>query len=244
MSRPSRSLNRPSSGPDRVVATARPPDVGRVDDRHLHLLAADPVLLLADDLLDALADPLAERQQRIDPRAELAHVAGAQEQPVRRHLGVGRVVAERGEEEVGQAHGRVRIAARSPDGCGAPARTRHAASCDRAYHRPSTPDPSRLEVPASPLEGVTFALVVVDRAGGRVRLHQRLPRHGQRDRDVGRDARAAPAPRDPHGRRRSTSSARSPGPPWPRPSARGSSTRRRRPRPSSRRRSSARSPGT
>ena len=29
-------------GPDRVVAAARPPDVGRVDDRHLDLLAADP----------------------------------------------------------------------------------------------------------------------------------------------------------------------------------------------------------
>ena len=29
--------------PDRVVAAARLPDVGRMDDRHLHLLAADPV---------------------------------------------------------------------------------------------------------------------------------------------------------------------------------------------------------
>ena len=28
-------------GADRVVAAARSPDVGRVDDRHLHLLAAD-----------------------------------------------------------------------------------------------------------------------------------------------------------------------------------------------------------
>ena len=61
--------------PDRVVPAARPPDVGRVDDRHLHLLAADPVLLLADDLLDPVADPLAQRQQRVDAGAELAHVA-------------------------------------------------------------------------------------------------------------------------------------------------------------------------
>jgi hypothetical protein len=38
-----------------------------MDDRHLHLLAADPVLLLADDLLDAVVDALAERQQRVDP---------------------------------------------------------------------------------------------------------------------------------------------------------------------------------
>jgi hypothetical protein len=41
---------------------------------------------------------------------------------MRRHLGVGRVVAERREEEMGQAHGRVRIAARAgPDWCGVPA---------------------------------------------------------------------------------------------------------------------------
>ena len=96
---------------DRVVAAAGPPDVGRMHDRHLHLLGADAVLLLADDLLDAVVDPLAERQQRVDPRTQLADVAGAQQQPMGGHLGVGRVVAKRGEEEVGQAHGRVRIAA-------------------------------------------------------------------------------------------------------------------------------------
>ena len=98
-------------GPDRVVAAAGSPDVGRVDDRHLHLLAADAVHLLADDLLDPLVDALAEWQQRVDPGAELAHVAGPLEQSMRRHLGVGRVVAERGEEEVGKSHGRARIAA-------------------------------------------------------------------------------------------------------------------------------------
>ena len=40
------------------------------------------------------------------PGAELAEVAGPDEQTVRRHLGVGRIVAERGEEQVAQAHGR------------------------------------------------------------------------------------------------------------------------------------------
>ena len=117
---PVRSLNRASSGPDLVVAAALLPDLGRVDDRHLHLLAADPVLLLADDLLDALVDPLAERQQRVDPGAELADVAGPDEQPVRRHLGVGRVVAERREEELAQAHPR-RIAAGARGRRGVPA---------------------------------------------------------------------------------------------------------------------------
>ena len=91
---------------DLEVAPALLPDLGRVDDRHLHLLAADPIDLLADDLLDPVAHALAERQQRVDPGAELAQIAGPDEQAVRRHLGVGRIVAERGEEQVAQAHGR------------------------------------------------------------------------------------------------------------------------------------------
>ena len=38
------------------------------------------------------------------PGTELADVAGAHQQPVRGHLGLRRVVAKRGEEEIGQAH--------------------------------------------------------------------------------------------------------------------------------------------
>ena len=87
-------------GTDRVVAPARLPDVGRVDDRHLDLLAADPVHLLADDLLDALVDPEPERQERVDARAELADVAGPDEEPVRRHLGIGRIVTQGREEQM------------------------------------------------------------------------------------------------------------------------------------------------
>ena len=90
---------------DGVVAAAGAPDIGRVDDRHLHLLRPDPVLLLADDLLDPVVDALAQRQERVDARPQLADVAGAQQQPVRGHLGIGRVVAERGEEQVGESHG-------------------------------------------------------------------------------------------------------------------------------------------
>jgi hypothetical protein len=100
--------------PDGVVPAARPPDVGRVDDRHLHLLPTDPVLLLTDDLLDPRGHPLAQRQQRVDARSELAQVARPQEQAVGRHLGLGRVVTERGEEQVGESHGAVRIAATGP----------------------------------------------------------------------------------------------------------------------------------
>ena len=91
--------------PDRVEATAGLPDVGRVDDRHLDLLAADPVHFLADDLLDPLVDPEPERQQRVNPRPELTDVARPDEQPVGRHFRVGGIVAERSEEELAQAHG-------------------------------------------------------------------------------------------------------------------------------------------
>ena len=97
--------------PDLEVAPALLPHLGGVDDRHLHLLGADPVLLLADDLFDAFVGSEPERQQRVDPRPELADVAGPEQQPVRGHLGVGGVVAKRREEQVGQAHGAVRIAA-------------------------------------------------------------------------------------------------------------------------------------
>jgi hypothetical protein len=96
-------------------APALLPHLGRVDDGHLHLLPTDRVDLLADDLLHAVVDPLAQRQQRIDARPELADVAGTDQQPMRRHLGISRIVAERGEEQGGQTHGRTRIAALRPD---------------------------------------------------------------------------------------------------------------------------------
>ena len=91
--------------PDLVVATAVLPHLGGVDDGHLELLAADRVHLLADDLLDSLGHPEPEREQRIDPGSELAHVPGAQQQAMGRHLRLGRVVAERGEEQLREAHG-------------------------------------------------------------------------------------------------------------------------------------------
>jgi hypothetical protein len=92
-------------GSDRVVAPARPPDVGGMDHRHFDLLAADPIHLLADDLLDSLVDPEAERQERVDPGAELADVTGPEEKPVRHHLDVGGVVAQAREEQSGETHG-------------------------------------------------------------------------------------------------------------------------------------------
>jgi len=92
-------------GPDRVVPAGLAPELRRVHDRHLHLLAADPVHLLADHLFHPLRDPEAERQQRVDPRSQLADVAGPDQQAMRWHLRVVGIVAERGEEQATQAHG-------------------------------------------------------------------------------------------------------------------------------------------
>ena len=94
------------------------------------------------------------------------------------------------------------------------------------------------------VDGVTAMLVFVVAPGGRVRLHQRIPRHGQRDRHVRRDAGAVARPGDPHGdrvqlhRRVRRDGRRQDHRQRPR------RRRRRRPRRSSPRRSSARSPGT
>jgi hypothetical protein len=63
-------------------------------------LTADGLHLLADDPHDALRDALRERQQGVNPRAQLADVARAQEQAVRDDLGVSRVVAERRNKEL------------------------------------------------------------------------------------------------------------------------------------------------
>ena len=97
--------------PDLEPAPALLPDLRRMDDGHLHLLAADRVHLLADDLLDPVADPLAERQQRVEAGPERPDVAGAQQQPVRRHLGLAGIVAQGREEELAQTHGLRRIPA-------------------------------------------------------------------------------------------------------------------------------------
>ena len=67
---------------------------GQVD-----LLGADGVHLLAHDLLDAPQHLQPQRQPRVDARGDAADVAGADEQLVARHLGVGRVVAEGAQEQ-------------------------------------------------------------------------------------------------------------------------------------------------
>ena len=83
-----------------LVATRRLPELGGRQHGREHLLRADRVHLLADDLLDLAVDAPAERQERPDARAHLADEAAAHEQLVRDRLRVGGVVAQRRQEEL------------------------------------------------------------------------------------------------------------------------------------------------
>ena len=65
------------------------PELGRDDRRQEHLGGARAVHLLADDALDLLHDPPAERQERVDAGGDLAHVAAAHHEDVRRNLRLG-----------------------------------------------------------------------------------------------------------------------------------------------------------
>ena len=83
-----------------LVAAGCLPELGRCEHRRRHLLAADRVHLLADDLDDVLVRLPAERQVRPETGAHLADVAAADEQLVRVGLGVGRRVAQGRQEEL------------------------------------------------------------------------------------------------------------------------------------------------
>ena len=89
-----------------LVAARAPPRVGRHQDRHQQLLAADRVELLADDLLDLAVHAPAGRQPRPQPRADLADEAGADHELVRQGLGVGGRLAFGGQQELAESgHG-------------------------------------------------------------------------------------------------------------------------------------------
>src|SRR4051812_17462212 len=87
-----------------VVPAALAPQLGRLDRRHQDFLRPGAVLLLADDLLDALQHAQAERQPGIDPGARLPDHAGAQHQAVRGDLRLARVFAQERQKILGQAH--------------------------------------------------------------------------------------------------------------------------------------------
>jgi hypothetical protein len=80
-------------------AAARLPQLGRRQHRLEHLLTADRVDLLADDLHHLLVHPPAEGQERPEPGADLTDEASAHEQLVARCFGVrGRLAQGRKEK--------------------------------------------------------------------------------------------------------------------------------------------------
>ena len=72
-----------------LVAARAPPRLGRHEHRHEHLLRADRVELLADDLLDLAVHAPARRQPRPQPGADLADEPRAHHELVRERLRVG-----------------------------------------------------------------------------------------------------------------------------------------------------------
>jgi hypothetical protein len=86
------------------AVAARPlPRLGRVQDRHQHLLAADRVHLLADDLDRVLVHSPAGRQPAPEAGADLANQPGADHQLVRERLRVGGGLLLGGQQVAGQS---------------------------------------------------------------------------------------------------------------------------------------------
>ena len=86
---PLRSLKRSSCVAVLLPAPRLLPQLGRDDRRQEHLRRAGAVHLLADDPLDLLHDPPAERQERVDAGGDLPQVAAAHHEDVRGDLRLG-----------------------------------------------------------------------------------------------------------------------------------------------------------
>ena len=96
--RPTRSLSLKTSGI--AILPLELPQLRRSQHRPEHLLLADRIHLLADDLHDLLLDAPAERQERPQAGADLADEAAAHEQLVARRLGVSRRLAQRRKKQL------------------------------------------------------------------------------------------------------------------------------------------------
>ena len=89
---------------DVVPAARLLPHLTGVHHREQHLLAADAVHLLADDLLDLVDHPLAEGKQRPGTGHQAAHEAPAHQQAVVGRLGIGGIVTKGGDVGARPAH--------------------------------------------------------------------------------------------------------------------------------------------
>ena len=88
-----------------VIAAAFTPQVGRLDGRHQHFLAAGPVLLLPDNPLDVLQHLETHRQPGVYSCAGLTNHAGTEHQAMRDDLGFRGIFPERRHEELAGTHG-------------------------------------------------------------------------------------------------------------------------------------------
>src|SRR2546428_494091 len=86
-----------------LPAPALPPELGRDDRRHQDLLLAGTVHFISHDIFEATHGAEPERQEIVDAARHLSHHARAHEQLVAHHLGVGRILPQRRDEEAGEA---------------------------------------------------------------------------------------------------------------------------------------------
>ena len=90
---------------DVVPAAALLPDLGRLQHRHEHLLAADSIHLFTDDGGDLPHHPPAGRQIHVDAGRELTDETGPDHELVAHGLGPGRVLFDCRQKERARAHG-------------------------------------------------------------------------------------------------------------------------------------------
>src|SRR5262249_24442948 len=81
-----------------IVAARLLPEFCGLDRGHKYFLTSRAILLLANDVLDALQHTQAQRQPRIYAGACLADHAGPQHQTVRDNLSLGLILLHRGQE--------------------------------------------------------------------------------------------------------------------------------------------------
>src|SRR6185295_17005546 len=89
---------------DGVPAPGLLPELGGMEHRHLDLLPADAVHLLADDRVHLLDHAQAEREVDVDAGGELPDEPGAHHELVADRFRVGGIVPERGDQRPGPAH--------------------------------------------------------------------------------------------------------------------------------------------
>ena len=91
-----------------VVAPAFAPEVSQLQRRHQQFQRAGAVLFLADDLLDLLQHPEAQRQPGVNAGRFLPHHARTQHQPMRDDLRLFRILLRMGRKNRDNRMGRPR----------------------------------------------------------------------------------------------------------------------------------------